>query len=123
MVLEKNGDQKVYEFEVTNGANGKTPELRVGNVESLLSTVNPYVRTRGTIDKLLLDFGIPQGKSAYEIAVANGFTGTITEWLNSLKGPKGDKGDKGDSNDSTGKHIDSIALIDYGKYTKEFLDH
>jgi hypothetical protein len=27
----------------------------------------------------------PPGKSAYEIAVANGYTGTETEWLDSLK--------------------------------------
>jgi hypothetical protein len=33
---------------------------------------------------------------AYEIAVANGFKGTIDEWLASIKGEKGDKGDKGD---------------------------
>lgn len=36
-----------------------------------------------------------QGYSAYEIAVANGFTGTEKEWLDSLKGDKGDKGDSG----------------------------
>ena len=30
------------------------------------------------------------GKSAYEIAVENGFKGTVTEWLESLKGAKGD---------------------------------
>ncbi len=36
------------------------------------------------------------GKSAYDIAVANGFSGTEKEWLASLKGEKGDKGDKGD---------------------------
>ena len=29
------------------------------------------------------------GKSAYEIAVQNGFVGTETEWLESLKGEKG----------------------------------
>ena len=33
------------------------------------------------------------GKSAYEIAVENGFKGTITEWLESLNGKDGDKGD------------------------------
>jgi hypothetical protein len=37
------------------------------------------------------------GKSAYEIAVENGFSGTESEWLASLKGEKGDKGDKGDT--------------------------
>ena len=45
------------------------------------------------------------GKSAYEIAVENGFEGDEQAWLESLKGekgdagpqgPKGDKGDKGE---------------------------
>ncbi|MDE6677735.1 MAG: collagen-like protein [Ruminococcus sp.] len=46
------------------------------------------------------------GLSAYEIAQNNGFTGTLTEWLSSLKGDKGDtgkqgvKGDKGDKGDT-----------------------
>ncbi|GLP64305.1 hypothetical protein TUSST3_09250 [Streptomyces sp. TUS-ST3] len=35
------------------------------------------------------------GLSAYEIAVADGFTGTEAEWLASLIGPKGDQGDPG----------------------------
>ena len=33
---------------------------------------------------------------AYELAVANGYKGTVEEWLASIKGEKGDKGDKGD---------------------------
>ena len=33
---------------------------------------------------------VVNGKSAYEIAVEEGFTGTIDEWLASLKGEKGD---------------------------------
>lgn len=36
------------------------------------------------------------GKSAYQVAVDNGFSGTEEQWLLSLKGEKGDKGDKGD---------------------------
>lgn len=36
------------------------------------------------------------GKSAFEIAQDNGFTGTAQAWLVSLVGAKGDKGDKGD---------------------------
>lgn len=35
------------------------------------------------------------GKSAYEIARENGFTGTKEEWLESLKGQKGDNGERG----------------------------
>ena len=35
------------------------------------------------------------GKSAYEIAVENGFEGDVEAWLQSLKGEKGDKGDAG----------------------------
>lgn len=37
-----------------------------------------------------------QGISAYQVAVANGFSGNVTQWLTSLIGAKGDKGDKGD---------------------------
>lgn len=37
------------------------------------------------------------GKSAYQIAVDNGYIGTEQEWLASLKGDKGDKGDTGEA--------------------------
>ena len=36
-----------------------------------------------------------RGYSAYNIAVMEGYEGTIDEWLESLIGPKGDKGDPG----------------------------
>lgn len=45
----------------------------------------------------------PEGKSAYEVAVDNGFEGTEEEWLESLKGetgatgPQGPKGDTGET--------------------------
>ena len=38
----------------------------------------------------------PPGKSAYEVAVDNGFAGTEEEWLESLRGPQGPKGDPGE---------------------------
>ena len=37
-----------------------------------------------------------RGLSAYEVAVANGFEGTVTEWLASLKGQQGEKGEAGE---------------------------
>ncbi|MFC8494725.1 hypothetical protein ACFUJU_28815 [Streptomyces sp. NPDC057235] len=36
------------------------------------------------------------GKSAYEIAVSQGFEGTVIEWLASLVGPPGQKGEDGE---------------------------
>lgn len=35
------------------------------------------------------------GKSAYDLAVDAGFTGSVDEWLASLKGEQGEKGDVG----------------------------
>lgn len=37
----------------------------------------------------------PAGKSAYELAVENGFKGTMKEWIESLKGLRGPKGPQG----------------------------
>ena len=37
------------------------------------------------------------GQSPYDIAVANGFRGSVTEWLQSLVGPQGEKGDQGET--------------------------
>lgn len=39
----------------------------------------------------------PDGKSAYDVAVLNGFSGSESQWLASLKGVKGDTGAKGDT--------------------------
>lgn len=53
------------------------------------------------------------GKSAYEIAVDNGFNGTVAEWLQSLHGDKGDPGVKGDpGKDGSDATVD---LTDYAK--------
>ena len=43
--------------------------------------------------------GAIKGKSAYEIAVDDGYVGTEEEWLASLQGEDGEKGDKGDKGD------------------------
>lgn len=51
----------------------------------------------------LRDFlAVADGLSAYDLAVAGGFVGTVEDWLASLVGPpgvQGDKGDKGDTGD------------------------
>ena len=40
-----------------------------------------------------LDNRLAEVTTAYELAVADGYSGTLTQWLESLRGPKGDKGD------------------------------
>ncbi len=58
------------------------------------------------------------GKSAYEIAVENGFVGTEAEWLESLKGDKGDSGNTG-SNGENGKSAYEIAVENGFEGTEE----
>ena len=48
----------------------------------------------------MVNVSIVTGKSAYDIAVDNGFSGTVEEWLASLKGEKGNTGAKGDKGDT-----------------------
>ncbi|MFD1450832.1 hypothetical protein [Oceanobacillus sojae] len=56
----------------------------------LISTDNPLpVQMQGGAD----------GKSAYDLAVEDGFEGTVQEWLESLRGPQGPSG--ADGNDGT----------------------
>lgn len=88
---------------------GLTPKGKVVSVEDLAGIENPqvgwmvYVGTNTYIydGTNWVDHGTnagPQGKqgnqgipgqTAYEVAKANGFSGNVTEWLNSLKGEPG----------------------------------
>src|SRR5690625_3893335 len=49
----------------------------------------------GTLDEWLESIIGPEGKNAYDLAVEEGFEGTLEEWLGSLRGQKGDKVDPG----------------------------
>jgi len=53
-----------------------------------------YENRRISLD-LLQELTGKDGKSAYEVAVALGFSGSESDWLSSLVGPQGPKGDKG----------------------------
>jgi len=50
------------------------------------------------------------GASAYQVAVANGFTGTETEWLASLVGPQGAPGSGGGAVDSVNTLTGDVVL-------------
>ncbi len=53
------------------------------------------------------------GKSAYQIAVENGFVGTEAEWLESLKGIKGDPGNDYVLTDTDKTEIANIVINEY----------
>lgn len=96
---------------------GDTVFLRVGNTTKngdalIVATVleitgnNLRLRSTGLLDKG--EQGVPgtngvsgrdgiNGKSAYQIALDAGFTGSQAEWLESLKGQRGEKGERGES--------------------------
>lgn len=63
----------------------------------------------------------PQGKSAYDLAVENGFIGTMEEWIESLKGVQGPQGPVGppgppadltEINQQVAEHISEIATTE-----------
>ncbi|WP_342512792.1 hypothetical protein MKY34_19625 [Sporosarcina sp. FSL K6-1522] len=62
--------------------------------------------------------GGTNGKSAYEIAVDNGFIGDEAAWLASLKGEKGDRGTDG----TNGTNGDKGDAFTYADFTQEELD-
>lgn len=45
------------------------------------------------ITEHIAEFQGAEGKSAYEVAVAQGFDGTVADWIESLKGEKGETGE------------------------------
>lgn len=48
--------------------------------------ITAYILAKKYVDAALSNAGALQGKSAYEIAVEQGFQGSETEWLESLEG-------------------------------------
>ena len=50
------------------------------------------------------------GKTAYEIAVEHGFTGSEAEWLASLKGATGDVGPQGNPGDTGAAGQDGVSI-------------
>jgi hypothetical protein len=81
-----------------------TGKVKLGN--GVLSWIDlPYFidedRVQDMIEDAVLN-GVPgaPGKSAYQVAVDNGFVGTVTQWLTSLIGAQGNPGNPGANGES-----------------------
>ena len=67
----------------------------LGSTEGAVITKDDISVTEETGPSASVGEDLPRGKSAYEVAVENGFSGTETEWLASLKGATGAAGADG----------------------------
>lgn len=54
-----------------------------------------YILSKKYVDEVIAGAGSLQGKSAYEIAVEQGFEGSETDWLKSLEGESPHIGENG----------------------------
>jgi phage minor structural protein len=68
-----------------------TPVLEVDAATGQVKITAPNLATQDDLKNIELTPG-PDGKTAYEIAVENGFTGTEQEWIDSLIGEPGTNG-------------------------------
>lgn len=72
----------------TTGGLGSTTWIDVGDADYFREIDDKITHIESDINDLAGKVGV-NGKSAYQIAVDNGFTGTEAEWLESLKGDTG----------------------------------
>lgn len=92
--LKKPLKSEKYDVDVANTNNDIIDEKIFGKVDKIagksLSSNDFTDGYKQKVDKLIEG---TKGDSAYQVALTNGFEGTETQWLASLKGDKGDTGD------------------------------
>jgi hypothetical protein len=57
--------------------------------------ITTYILAKKYVDTIIAGAGALQGKSAYDIAIENGFQGSENEWLESLNGVSPHIGENG----------------------------
>lgn len=83
-----NPENKSLSLLVTNNSESDEVIIPLEGLLNLIPTVQGERGQNGTNGT-----NGTNGKSAYELAVQDGFIGTVTDWLRSLKGDKGDTGE------------------------------
>ena len=80
-----------------NGKDGFSPKVKAEQMEFgvVITIVDADGETSATLHNGANGEKGTDGKSAYQIAVEQGYQGSESDWLSSLKGDKGDPGDRG----------------------------
>ena len=80
-----------------NGKDGFSPKVKAEQMESgvVITIVDADGETSATLHNGANGEKGTDGKSAYQIAVEQGYQGSESDWLSSLKGDKGEKGNTG----------------------------
>ena len=81
-----------------NGKDGFSPKVKAEQMESgvVITVVDADGETSATLHNGANGEKGTDGKSAYQIAVEQGYQGSESDWLSSLKGEKGDTGERGE---------------------------
>ena len=85
-----------------NGKDGFSPKVKAEQMESgvVITIVDADGETSATLHNGANGEKGTDGKSAYQIAVEQGYQGSESDWLSSLKGDKGDTGKCGEKGDT-----------------------
>ena len=112
MQLLKKLDEKAAGLQ--NGKDGFSPKVKAEQMESgvVITIVDADGETSATLHN---GANGEKGSSAYQIAVEQGYQGSESDWLSSLKGDKGEKGNTGakgnpGQNGAEGKSAYAIAV-------------
>ena len=97
-----------------NGKDGFSPKVRAEQMKSgvVITIVDADGETSATLHNGANGEKGTDGKSAYQIAVEQGYQGSESDWLSSLKGDKGNTGAKGNpgQDGADGKSAYAIAV-------------
>ena len=85
-----------------NGKDGFSPKVKTEQMEFgvVITIVDADGETSATLHNGANGEKGTDGKSAYQIAVEQGYQGSESDWLSSLKGDKGDTGERGEKGDT-----------------------
>lgn len=101
--MDKNYDTTLWARDPNGGYHllqtSSTPisyTFSIGSISLLPYNSEPTGNTNGSSgNNVVLNFALPEAENAYQIAVNQGFSGSESEWLYSLKGQPGEQGPQG----------------------------